>query len=119
MAAVSKDDKWGFIDKTGSFVIKAKFDGAGDFAEGLAPVKADSKWGYVDKSGQIVIEPQFGLAQSFRGGIARAADSSYDPADPDINVIGHFECITVWRPGKKVRWGYIDKSGKYVWLPSR
>ena len=36
---VEKDKKWGYIDKTGRLIIPFKFDGAGDFSEGLAAVE--------------------------------------------------------------------------------
>ena len=31
------------------FIIEPKFDGAGSFLEGLAPVKINEKWGYIGK----------------------------------------------------------------------
>ncbi|EAK1349894.1 WG repeat-containing protein, partial [Campylobacter coli] len=51
--------KWGFIDKSGKIVIEPKFDGVGNFSEGLAGVELNGKWGFIDKSGKIVIEPKF------------------------------------------------------------
>ncbi|ECH5021687.1 WG repeat-containing protein, partial [Campylobacter coli] len=50
---------WGFIDKSGKIVIEPKFDGVGNFSEGLAGVELNGKWGFIDKSGKIVIEPKF------------------------------------------------------------
>ena len=67
--------KRGYIDQTGSFVIEPRFDDAGDFSEGLAPVAVPgepglSKAGYIDRTGAWVIEPRFGWAQSFSSGLA-------------------------------------------------
>ncbi len=51
------DKKWGFIDKSGRIAIRAKFDAAYDFQDGLAPVTVDEKFGYIDASGHYVWEP--------------------------------------------------------------
>jgi hypothetical protein len=37
-------------------VIAARFDQAGIFAEGLAPVATGLKWGYLDQNGKFVWE---------------------------------------------------------------
>ena len=62
--------KWGFIDKTGRFVLNAQFRWAGRFSEGLAPVKVGDKYGYIDKTGTIAIPPRFSKAESFSEGLA-------------------------------------------------
>ena len=41
------DGKCGFIDQTGREVVPCKYNGAGDFSEGLAAVALDGKWGYL------------------------------------------------------------------------
>ncbi|ECL3693363.1 WG repeat-containing protein, partial [Campylobacter coli] len=51
--------KWGFIDKSGKFIVKPKFDEAWDFSEGLAAVGLNGKWGFIDKNGEFAIEPIF------------------------------------------------------------
>lgn len=38
LAPVQVDNRWGFIDTNGRFVINPQFDRAEPFAEGLAPV---------------------------------------------------------------------------------
>lgn len=42
LAGVREGDKWGFIDVSGMGVIKPRFEGVGEFSEGLAPVG----WGH-------------------------------------------------------------------------
>jgi hypothetical protein len=62
---VEKDNKWGYIDKTGRLIIPFKFDGAGNFSEGLAAVSIKDKTGYIDKTGKFVISPRFISGFSF------------------------------------------------------
>ena len=101
--------KWGYVDKSGDYVIKAQFDEAGPFSDGLAPVKvrrrvtamADAErknyeryghdWGYIDKTGQYVIEPRYKEAGPFSEGVAAV------------------------EPGTIVT--YIDANGKLIWNP--
>jgi hypothetical protein len=41
-AAVEQGNKWGYIDKTGAFIIRPQYEFADRFSEGLAPVVAVS-----------------------------------------------------------------------------
>lgn len=109
MAAVRVSEKWGFIDKTGKMLIKPRFDKAEGFSDGFAAVAVKGKWGFIDNTGKFVIEPRFNEAGSFRNGLAFVKISGYD-AYEIVDVIGHFD-----REGK---WGYIDKTGKYIWEPT-
>ncbi|MBR0129171.1 MAG: WG repeat-containing protein, partial [Neisseriaceae bacterium] len=52
LAAVKKDGKWGFIDKTGKEIVALQYDDACDFNQELAAVQKDGKWGFVDKTGK-------------------------------------------------------------------
>ena len=85
---MEKRQLWGFIDKSGNFIIEPQFDGAGDFQDGLALVKIDWRRGYIDKAGAYAIEPQFQLANSFSEGLA---------------------CVML-----DDKWGYIGKDGSFV-----
>jgi hypothetical protein len=84
-APVQNDGKWGYIDKSGKWVINAQFDNAWNFAGGLAPVSVSGKWGYIDSNGRWVVNPQFDAASYFDNGYAAV------------------------RTGDK--WGFIDKKG--------
>ncbi|MGH7823627.1 MAG: WG repeat-containing protein [Candidatus Binatia bacterium] len=92
LAEVKLGNKWGYIDKTGKYVIDLQFDYAGAFREGLAVVLVDGKEGYIDRAGRFVIKPQF-----------------------DYKTLGFSEGFAVVRIGKK--YGYIDNWGKYVINP--
>lgn len=56
-AAVCKNGKWGYIDKTGREVIPCKYDWANPFHEGLASVRPSygSGYGFIDTLGREVI----------------------------------------------------------------
>ena len=56
-AAVCKNGKWGYIDKTGQEVIPCKYDWANPFHEGLASVEIfyGSGYGFIDTTGREVI----------------------------------------------------------------
>src|SRR5262249_22022022 len=68
---VVKNDKylyWGYIDKTGKFVIEPQFGDAGLFSEGFAQILLNGKWGLIDKTGKILFQTEFFLMKEFKGG---------------------------------------------------
>jgi hypothetical protein len=82
------DEKYGFIDSTGSFKIPPVFDRALPFSGGYAAVRVGGKWGYIDTSGTMVIKPQFDKAYRFHEGIAYVTiDSDTEFIDVSGNII--------------------------------
>jgi hypothetical protein len=70
LAAVKLNDKWGYINTSGQFIIEPQFGDAKDFADnGLASVKNLNahygQYGYINASGQFFIQPQFDYAGNF------------------------------------------------------
>lgn len=84
---IQDDDKWGY-QQFGEWVIKPRFDVAGDFRDGLAPVSIGEKWGYIEKSGLCAIPYRYESAGLFVDGLA------------NVKLTG--------------KWGFIDKSGVLV-----
>jgi|WetSurMetagenome_2_1015567.scaffolds.fasta_scaffold19281_2 hypothetical protein len=126
LAPVEKDGKYGYIDKSGAFVIVPQFDNAHSFREGLAAAKKDGKFGYIDKSGAFVIEPQFDSAYIFSEGFAAVSLGSRTTyidrtgrqiAEPrELFRVDEFRnglAYYVTREGLAA--GYIDKTGRIVW----
>jgi hypothetical protein len=89
--------KWGYIDKHGKLVVAPQFESAEPFSEGLAAIHTCDHSFFIDKSGKTIIAGEFKYASSFSHGLARA------------------ELLV------KSDWlsGYIDKSGKFVWGPTK
>lgn len=93
MARVNMGKASGYIDKTGKLVIPYRFSSTSDFSEGLAFVERNGKSFYINKKGEKVVASANVLAGgTFVHGLAPAS------------------------PGQK--YGFIDKTGKYVVKPS-
>jgi len=144
-AAEVNDGKWGFIDQSGTFVIAPQYDltEGSFFHRRLAPVRIGNKVGYIDKSGAIVIQPQFESASSFYDDFADVkVGEKYGFIDGsgefviqpqfDVSLGFHGKLGTVFvgktwfdakgRPSDRESeeyWGYVDRSGHWVWGPSR
>ncbi|WP_235595316.1 WG repeat-containing protein [Leptospira weilii] len=136
-------DKYGYIDKTGKFIIPSQFDNARSFSEGLAAVQIGKKWGFIDKTGNFAIPPRFHYAYSFSEGLA-AVQICEEGGDNGgcwkwkygfIDKTGNFiippqfysadsfsEGLALidfceMGQGRKCRYGYIDKTGNFVIQP--
>lgn len=128
LALVKQNDKYGYIDGKGMWVIPAKFDDAKDFAaNGLAAVEQDGKWGYIDTKGQMVIPPKFNDADTFDvNGLAVAREDGVGYIDekgiwvipPQFYGARNFAANGLARVSKENRWGYIDTKGQMV-IPFR
>jgi hypothetical protein len=119
--------KWGFIDKSGNVVSAVQFDGAGDFAEGLAAVKKGALWGYIDQKGKLVIEAQFDSADSFSEGLAavkKGGKWGYVDKTGRMAIGFQYDDAYSFSDGLAQVWtgdkmGYIFPTGKYFWGPSK
>jgi hypothetical protein len=98
---VEKDDKFGFIDRTGKVVIPLQFDSANDFHEGLALVTSNRKKMFIDATGKTIITPQFDIVDNFSEGLAPV--NIGQKRIPNLGLISD--------PGK---WGYLDRTGKLL-----
>lgn len=95
------DDGYGYINERGDVVIPCDFDLGMHFSEGVGVFKPKGKnkgYGFLDKSGNIVIEPIFTVAESFSNGLAE---------------------VIIGKEYEDFKYGYINKSGEYVWTPTR
>lgn len=61
MAIIRADEYFGFMDKTGKWVIQPRFITVGKFINGFARAELETNWGLIDKKGSWVIEPKYGF----------------------------------------------------------
>lgn len=50
------EGKWGFVGKSGKFVISPEYDAVRPFSEGLAAFLLDGKWGFLKKDGKRAVK---------------------------------------------------------------
>lgn len=130
LAAVSKNDKYGFIDTKGKVVIELKYEWASSFSDGLTIVSVEGLYGAIDTQGKTVIPFEYQALADFHDGFATAARPPKDPEDYEskygmINkqneVVIPFmyesmgnlseSLIAVKKDGK---WGYVDTKNKAI-----
>jgi hypothetical protein len=58
---VMLNDKWGIINKKGSFIVEPVLEAIWDFHQKyhVCPAKSDNKWGFINKLGQWTISPKY------------------------------------------------------------
>jgi len=131
VAQKGKDGKkYGFIDKTGKFVIEPAFLMPAYFSEGLAFVVKDGKRSFIDKTGKeaFPLDPKICDAVSFSEGLSCV--SSTDGKTGFIDKTGKFaidmnieeKCYLgfvnglarlTYGEGKNIK--FMDRSGKIVY----
>lgn len=87
-----KTYKYGFMDKTGKFIIEPIYQWAEPFKGKLAPVTKGNKFGYINSSGNLVLPYKYVYADAFSDGMAAVFNGT--------------------------TWGYIDETGNYK-IPSQ
>ncbi|WP_123891913.1 WG repeat-containing protein [Psychrobacter sp. DAB_AL32B] len=59
LLGVIKDDKWGFVTKTGAVAVPLIYDEIRPFSEQLAGVRKGKSWGFIDGANRTVIPFKF------------------------------------------------------------
>ena len=88
--------KWGYIDSIGKMVIPAEFESADPFSDGLGAINQCDEGFFVDKTGKKIVLGKFSYVSSFGAGISR------------VNI----------GKNRDQKWGYIDRTGKWIWGPT-
>jgi hypothetical protein len=94
-----QDRKYGFIDRTGKFIIPPRFNRVQKFSGGMALFFQTGKshgYGFIDAKGAFVIKPEYADGRSFSEGLAAMAIKS---------------------PDERKFWGYINPQGKWIIEP--
>lgn len=134
LMVAQQNDKWGYVNLQGEWVIEPQFEIADPFMDGIAQVQVDGKAGYIDKTGNFVIEPQYeydyhdpgeGLigvkSNDWQGYIDyegnRVIDlSTYEYVNPG-EFRGGIAVVSV-KEGSRFGYGVIDKTGNFIVQPT-
>lgn len=122
LAAVKRNDKWGYIDGTGAVVVPLKYDEVESFSEGLAVVVQDWRYGFIDKTGEVAVPLEYDRVWTFSEGLAVVRRNwqygfidgtgavvvplEYDGAGPFSDGLAEVEL--------NGKFGLIDKTGQLV-----
>ena len=125
---VKSGDKWGYIDKKGTFVINPQFKSAGLFHDGLALVLSnDEKYGFISEDGKYKINPTYKRAAEFSEGMACVVveNGKTQFIDKNGKTLFTIDCDYAGRMHEglarislKNKWGFIDKNGKTTITPN-
>jgi len=103
---------WGFIDKTGKFVLPPTWERAGRFSSGLAPVAlvkgttGKALWGYIDRNGKEAVPFRYASATEFQNGMGTAFEEDAGLDDNDSPKCSYFNIR-----GKQI---YSGSCGTFV-----
>lgn len=139
MAAVQKNGKWGFIDKTGTLKVPLMFTNEPkSFSNERAFVQGSNNlYGIIDKEGKIIVEPKYNQVFPFENGVAAVStmDKGYHEnfaiIDTNGKVIKDFprpkrdddqiaffsgfkDGLAIVQKGFAMDRGFIDTKGKMV-----
>lgn len=130
---VSRDKKYGFLNRTGKEIVKLDYAIADDFNNGLALVNDSADfdensgwlgghWGYVNQNGNVVIPLIYDLAGPFSDGLALVEKNNekffIDKTGKEVLKLS-FDDASGFSAGiaivmKDGKFGAIDKTGKLV-----
>ncbi|MGB4973298.1 MAG: WG repeat-containing protein, partial [Cyclobacteriaceae bacterium] len=90
LRGIIRNGKYGFIDDRGRLRIANRYEGIGNFKNGLAAVKILGKWGFINAEDKIVINPSYESVSEFR---------------KEVAIV------------KRGKFGFVDKTGRLVLEP--
>lgn len=121
---IEVNNKYGYINKQGKEIVSPKYDSAGEFSEGIAPVCKKNKCGYINTNGEIVIPFKFDSAQKFSEEMAMVCQSykcGFIDLKGNIKILvsDKFDDALPFKKGvsiveKNKKYGLINKKGQII-----
>ncbi len=126
--AWDENQRAGYINISGEWVIPPQFADAHSFSEGYASVLDTDTglWGYIDTEGNFVLPPQYKSAGDFLEGCACVSTESYHNyglintsgeyvIEPIYKEVSHFkEGYAIVKEYETDMYYFVDKSGRKV-----
>jgi len=105
------NDKWGYVNKKGEFVIPAKYDDAAPFSEGFAFVAMNGRVGIINTKGKMIGAPIY--------------DYYVKPTSNAVNIFADTDNMKKYRFSGGVSpvclnglWGVVNTRGAYIVKPN-
>lgn len=125
-------EPWGFIDKTGTFVIQPQWDEVESFRQGCALVTVKNQYTFINTTGAQITEKTYGKAYSFtEDGLARVGNATptgysfgyLNTEGTEVIPLQYSDARDFSRGYAAVSdgkaWAFINKDGtllcKYLW----
>lgn len=111
MGSMQGVDKYGFIGPDGKYLAELKYDGVGDYADGIFVCRSGNSLLYVDAKGREMTPPILRWARGFQDGIGVVRLSA---ADAVHNQKGQPITKNTQKPAPKgkAKYGLIGSDGK-------
>lgn len=112
----STNGKYGFIDKSESFIISPKFDKAFSFKNGQAKIITNGKWGLINKNGEYIVKPKLSYIGWSNDGYYQWNKNNLSLSNnliPPKNIFYHDENGFLAYL-KDEHWGLISTSGRLL-----
>jgi sporulation protein YlmC with PRC-barrel domain len=114
----TNNQKWGYINDDGDLEIKAEFDEAGSFKNGIAIVCKNNLCGFMNKNGKKITDLVYELPDYRIRSAALLAkkDGKFGYLDAEGNVLISliydelFEYNFIIKAKKEGKWGFINKN---------
>ncbi len=126
--AKTLENKIGYIDKSGAWVIEPQFAVSKDFdlISGLARIKKNDRWGYTDKSGKIMYMNDCENMGDFSEGLAKGMKNGkvgYFNPNGEWAIAPEFDGGRNFKNGfaavkKGKKWGFINILGEWIIEPT-
>lgn len=135
LCKVKKDNKIGFIDKSGKLVIPCQFETGtvSEFSNGMARISTDTekgtRYGFINRKGETQIQPTYYFAADFSEGLARVVDAEtrqggFINPKGEVVIPLHYDYCGDFHEGLAAayiksaeKYGYIDAKEKVVIEP--
>lgn len=121
------NEKYGYINKNGKWILKPQFEEASKLSEGRAAVELNGKYGFIDSNGKYVVYPKYQFCCDFSEGLAAYRTKGkygFINRSGKVVISPKFEIAQDFSEGlaavadSNMRYGYINQKGKYVIRPS-
>lgn len=122
---------YGFIDKSGNYIIEPQYDQIQSFREGFAAVSINNKWGYIDPKNNKLTDFIYADARKFKEGSAAVLVTDNFGVNKwgfinklgKISILPKFDEVGDFNNGLAAvkvegKWGFVNSKGAYVVKPT-